>query len=161
MKKAFTLIELLLVVTVISILAVSVFVALDPSKRLKDTKDARRATDADTILSAIHQAIVDNKGSLPSAITSPMAITMLGTGAACNVTPGTYCGSVPAGCINPMMGTINLSTYLKSMPIDPNGATGSPAYDGSKTGYAVTVDANGIVTVTACNSENSAISVSR
>ncbi len=157
-KRGFTLIELLMVVAIISLLAVSVFVALNPSKRLRDTKDARRATDADTILTAIHQYIVDNKGSLPTGLTTPMVITMLGTGSACSTTPGAYCGSVPAACVNL---TTPLATYLKSMPIDPNGTSGTPAFDAAKTGYAVTVDANGIVTVTSCSSENSAITVSR
>ncbi len=158
MKKGFTLIEILMVVTILSVLAVSVFVALNPVKRLRDAKDARRSSDADTLLTAVHQYIVDNKGALPTGLSTSMAITMLGTGAACNVTPGTYCGSVPANCVD--LAT-PLATYLKSMPIDPNGSTGSPAYTSAKTGYAVTVDANNIITVTSCASENSAITISR
>lgn len=158
-KRGFTLIELLMVVAIVSLLAVSVFVALNPSKRLRDTKDARRATDADTILTAIHQFIVDNKGDLPSGLTTPLAITMIGEGAACSTTPGAYCGAVPAACLTAL--DTELAPYLKSMPIDPNGSTGSPAFDANKTGYAVTVDTNGIVTVTSCSSENSAITVSR
>jgi prepilin-type N-terminal cleavage/methylation domain-containing protein len=158
MKKGFTLIEILMVVTLLSVLAVSVFVALNPVKRLRDAKDSRRSSDADTLLTAVHQYIVDNKGALPTGLSTSMAITMLGTGAACNVTPGSYCGAVPAGCVNL---TTPLATYLKSIPIDPNGSTGSPAFDGAKTGYAVTVDANNIITITSCAAENSAISISR
>lgn len=158
-RKGFTLIELLMVVAIVSLLAVSVFVALNPSKRLRDTKDARRATDAENILTAIHQYIVDNKGALPSGLTTPLAITMIGEGAACSTTPGAYCGSVPAACVTTL--DTALVAYLKSMPIDPNGSSGTPAFDANKTGYAVTVDTNGIVTVTSCSSENSAISISR
>jgi prepilin-type N-terminal cleavage/methylation domain-containing protein len=160
MKKGFTLIEILMVVTILSVLAVSVFVALNPVKRLKDAKDARRSSDADTLLTAIHQYIVDNKGALPTGLSTSMAITMISgtTGTACNVTPGTYCGSVPANCVDL---STPLATYLKSIPIDPNGATGTPAYTLAKTGYAVTVDANNIITITSCASENSAITISR
>jgi hypothetical protein len=46
-----------------------------------------------------------------------------------------------------MTGTNNLAKYLKSMPIDP---LGGATYTSAKTGYSVTVDANGIVTVKAC-----------
>ena len=161
MKKGFTLIELMMVVAIISLLAVSVFVALNPSKRLKDTKDARRTSDVDTVLTAIHQYIVDNKGALPAGLSTSMAITMIGAppgNNVCNVTPGTYCGTVPAQCVDL---TTPLATYLKSLPIDPNGSTGSPAYTSSKTGYAVTVDANNIITITACNAENNPVSESR
>jgi prepilin-type N-terminal cleavage/methylation domain-containing protein len=72
MKKGFTLIEILMVVTILSVLAVSVFVALNPVKRLKDAKDARRSSDADTLLTAIHQYIVDNKGALPTGLSTSM-----------------------------------------------------------------------------------------
>ena len=40
--QGFTLIEILLVVAMISILAVAVFVALNPAKRIIDSKNARR-----------------------------------------------------------------------------------------------------------------------
>ena len=59
-EKAFTLIELLLVVAIIATLAVVVFVALNPAQRLKDSKDARRTSDIDTILSAVHEYIIDS-----------------------------------------------------------------------------------------------------
>jgi len=37
-QKGFTLIELLVAITIVAILAVSVFVALNPAQRLKDAK---------------------------------------------------------------------------------------------------------------------------
>src|SRR5579862_3824234 len=67
-QKGFTLIELLIVIVIISALAVTVFTALNPIKRIKDAHDSRRASDVDTILSAIHSYIVDNNGSLPPSI---------------------------------------------------------------------------------------------
>lgn len=146
--KGFTLIELLVVITIIATLAVTVFVALNPAQRLKDAKDARRTSDVDTILTAIHAAIVDNKGSLPSNMPVAGTEAMLGTGAACTSTSGGC--STGAACVNLMTGTINLSKYLKSMPIDPIGGT---TYDAAKTGYSVVIDTNGLVTVRACGRE--------
>jgi prepilin-type N-terminal cleavage/methylation domain-containing protein len=155
-QKGFTLIELLIVIAIIAALAITVFVALNPSQRLKDAKDARRTSDADTILTAIHAAIVDNKGTLPTGLTTSMAETQLGTGA-------TGCAIATGGCTVAAVACVDLTTplvkYLKSMPIDPNGGT---VYTAAKTGYSVTVDANNIVTVKACGTEGTTnISVSR
>ena len=64
--KGFTLIELLLVIGIIAILAVAVFVALNPAKRFADARDARRESDVETILSALHQYNIDQKGVFPT-----------------------------------------------------------------------------------------------
>jgi prepilin-type N-terminal cleavage/methylation domain-containing protein len=80
-ESGFTLIELLIVITIIAALAVTVFVALNPVKRLADSRDSRRSADVETILTAIHEYVVDNKGSLPTGLTTSMTEKMLGTGA--------------------------------------------------------------------------------
>ena len=93
-QKGFPLIELLIVIVIISALAVTVFVALNPVQRLKDSRDARRTSDVETLLTAIHEYIVDNKGSLPTGLTTGMAETQLGTGA-------TGCVIATGGCTVP------------------------------------------------------------
>ena len=152
-QNGFTLIELLVVIAIIAALAVVVFTALNPAQRLKDARDARRTSDVDTILSAIHTAIVDNKGALPAGLTTGMAETQLGTS-------GTTCAVATGGCTVAAAACLDLTTplakYLKSIPLDPNGGTAA------KTNYSVTVDANNIVTVKACGTEGTAnISASR
>ena len=151
-QRGFTLIELLIVITIIAALAVAVFVALNPIKRLADSRDARRVSDVETILTAIHEYIVDNKGTVPGTLSSTES--MLGTaGAACNITQAN-CVAASTACLNL---TTPLAKYLKSMPVDP-GAT----YSAGITGYDAAVDANGIVTVKGCGGENNqAISSSR
>lgn len=158
-QKGFTLIELLIVVAIITILAVAVFTALNPAQRLKDSKDARRSTDVETILTAVHQAIVDNNGNYPGSMPAAGTEVQLGTGGSgCAIATG-GCGVVATACTDLMAGTINLSTYLKSLPIDP---AGGATYTSAKTGYSVARDANGIVTVRACGTEGSTnISASR
>lgn len=151
-NKAFTLIELLLVIAIILILVVVVFVALNPVQRFKDTRDARRTQDVDAILSAIHAYIVDNKDSLPSGLSAGMAEAQLGTGTGCAVSTG--------GCAVTTTTCLDLSTplvkHLKSIPIDPNGGTAA------KTNYSVVVDSNGLITVKACGTEGTTnISTSR
>lgn len=150
----FTLIEILVVIAIISALAVLVSVALNPAQRLKDARDSRRVADVDSILTAIHQSIVDNKGSLPSNMPAAGQERQIGAGdnvdCATALTGGSCNTPADTACANLMTGSYNLAKYLKTMPIDPTGGT---TFDADKTGYAVTVDANGLVTVKACGTE--------
>jgi prepilin-type N-terminal cleavage/methylation domain-containing protein len=161
-NSGFTLIELLLVVTILSLLAVAVFAALNPLQRIKDSRNARRTSDVDTILTAIHESIVDNKGTLPTAIASVGTTTkQLGTSTTtCSVATASGC-YVPQNtdCADFTAGAQNLNKYLKSIPIDPAGGT----YTAAITGYTVQVDANGIVTVGSCGAmaDGGSISISR
>lgn len=146
-QSGFTLIELLIVITIIATLSVSVFVALNPAQRLRDSKDARRTSDVDTILTAVHAYIVDNGGAYPTGLTTSMVESQLGTGGSgCAIATG-GCAVTAAACVNL---TTPLARYLKSIPVDPSGGT---TYTAAKTGYSVIVDSNGIVTVRACGTE--------
>ncbi|MDD5083957.1 MAG: type II secretion system protein [Candidatus Moranbacteria bacterium] len=150
-EKGFTLIELLLVIGIISVLAVVVFVALDPAKRFADARDARRNSDVQNILSAIHQYIIDNKGALPSGLGTTE--NQIGTATSgCGLVAG-ECNVGATACLDM---SANLAKYLKSIPTDPqNGTAGT-------THYSVQTDVNGIVTVRACDTEGTtAISISR
>lgn len=128
-SNGFTLIELLVVIAIIAILATVVFVALDPVTRFADARDSRRWSDVNSILTAVHEYIVDNDGSLPTGLATNQSATELGTCVGCD----------------------NLSTplapYLKSIPLDPSGGTAS------NTGYEVAVDSNNIITVSAPDAE--------
>lgn len=150
-KTGFTLIELLVVIAIISLLSVVVFVALDPVKRFADARNATRYSDINSVLTAIHEYIVDNKGALPTGLTTNMAEAQLGT---CTTGGATLCTGATASCVNL---STPLVKSLKSMPIDKG--TGASS---STTGYSVTVDANNIVTIKACMAENGeTIQVSR
>ena len=155
MKKGFTLIELLVVIAIIAILATVVFVALNPAQRFQDTRNSRRSSDVTTILTAIHECIVDDNGNMDST---------------CGLTGDTFlsveiCGDTVDGCLDglgdpfPASGacagatevgdfTALAGTYLGSLPIDPGGAS-----DVVNTGYMVTAT-NGIITVEACHAED-------
>ncbi|MBI2049365.1 type II secretion system protein [Candidatus Roizmanbacteria bacterium] len=145
-SKGFTLIELLIVITIIAALAVTVFVALNPAQRLEDARDARRTSDVDSILTAIHEYIVDNAGSYPTGLAANTPISQLGTGATgCSGAVGVCTIAVAQdACLNL---TTDLAPYLKSIPLDPLNGTAV------ETQYAVAVDTNGIVTVTSCGTE--------
>lgn len=143
LSKGFTLIELLIVIVIIATLAVTVFVALDPAKRLKDTRDARRTSDVQSMLTAIHQYIVDNRGVLPPGVsTTEQQIGEDATG--CVIATG-GCAVTATACLNSL--DTDLARYLKSIPTDPNGGTAG------KTKYSVVSDTNNIITLRACGTE--------
>lgn len=161
LQSGFTLIELLIVIVIITALAVTVFVALNPVKRTQDARNARRQSDVETILTAIHEYIVDKSGTLPTGLSTGMAAEKeLGTCAAASLPAGVaaFTCAVPVGsaCVDISSAATGLGSYLKAMPADPTYGSAAQTY------YSVIVDANNIVTVKSCTAENSAsISQSR
>lgn len=151
-QKGFTLIELLVVILIISILSVTVFVALNPVKRFADARDSKRTTDVNTILTAVHQYIVDNGGDVTGLAMTTGVEYQLGTAATgCNTQ--TACTTMAAACLN--LAT-PLAPYLKTIPFDPKAGVGSAA----TTGYKITKDVNGIFTIAACASEAAGLKLS-
>ena len=151
----------MIVIALIAILAGVVFVALDPAKRFGDARDSSRWTDITAILSAIKVDQVDNGGSYIASVTSATAGTnyMISGGATvtgCDLT----CDAViadGANCVD--LSGLATEGYLPNVPISPEG-TGS--WSTTYTGYYMTKNANGSVTVGACESENvAAISVTQ
>jgi prepilin-type N-terminal cleavage/methylation domain-containing protein len=147
-QTGFTLIELLIVVAVIAILAGFAFVALNPLARFQDSRNARRWSDVNAILSAVKLSQVDNKGAYTEDIT--------------NLTEGDYyqigAGVSDITCENPDVtlqpNAVNLEAlvtagYLASVPFDPN-ATGASV---SATHYYLMKDSHGFITVGACDEE--------
>lgn len=176
-RKGFTLIELLIVIGIIGIIASIVLVAVDPAKRLRDARDARRFAEVNSLLNAILNYQVDNSGTTPAAIASATAV-MLGTST-------TQCGLyqlslgcdalVHAGPTAPIQTPIAcadltadlVDKYIAQIPIDPKGssASGTP-FDATRTGYYLQKSSNGRITIGSCNAEGtttapSGISVKR
>jgi len=153
--KGFTLIELLVVIAIISILAVIVFVALDPITRLAEARNSRRWGDVNNLLTAMHECLVDNDGALASCGGVPVAgetyeiVSDASSGCddvCTGVTSDTHCADLDTPLV----------AYLKTLPTDPGGVTAG------HTEYSISIDSNNIITITACSAENSAaISVSR
>ena len=144
--KGFTLLEVLLVVAIIAILAGIVIIAINPGKNLGDTRNSQRQADVTTILNGVYQYSLDNNGSLPTGITTT-ATEICATGAA-------SC----TGLVDLSVVTAN-GKYLVSMPKDPQCST-TCATNG--TGYKISKDVNGRITVVAPSAEQSkTISVTR
>ncbi len=144
--RGFTLIELLIVIVIIGALAVSVFVALNPVKRLIDARDARRSIDVTTISKAIRSYEVDHTGFPPSmsgmTLNTDYQIGNAASGSCTQIHTG-GCNISGTNCIN--LAT-DLAQYLKTIPTDPIGGANTAA----DTGYAVNLDASNSITVKAC-----------
>ncbi len=134
-KKAFTLIEVLLVIVIIAILAGIVIIAVNPGRQISQANNAQRDNDVRAILDAVHQYGIDNRGTLPANITSTAAV--VGSGA----NQIDICADL-------------VPTYISEMPFDPTAAgAGYTDCTNYNTGYTIMEDADGRVTVVAPDAE--------
>lgn len=153
MKKlkvfGFTLIEILIVITIIGILASTLVIAINPARQFAKARDSQRESDLYGVLSAIIQYSAEHSGALPdtdgNSQTSnfPTSLTCIGTD------PGCF----NLGSAGEVDETI-VPVYMASIPYDPQ--TG----DGGDTGYLIQVDANDRLTASA-SGETKTISVTR
>lgn len=144
-KKGFTLVEVLLVIVIIAILAAIVIVAINPGRQISQANNTQRSSDVKTILDAVHEYGIDNRGVYPSAITATATI-------------------VGDDALETDICSVLVPTYIAEMPYDPT-ADGGAYTDCTTyyTGYTIVKDATtGRITVAAPSAELSeTISVTR
>ena len=143
-KKGFTLVEVLLVIVIIAILAAIVIIAINPSRQISQANNTQRSSDIQAVLNAVHQSAIDNRGTLPAAITDTATVVGSGVGQI------DICSSL-------------VPTYMAAMPYDPT-ATDAAYTDCTNynTGYTVMKTAEGRVTIDAPAAELSkVISITR
>jgi len=144
-KKGFTLIEVLLVVVIIAILAGIVIVAINPGRQISQANNTQRQSDVKTVLDAVHQYAIDNRGTFPTGITA--TATEIGSAALLI----DVCDDL-------------VPTYIAEMPFDPTDAdaafTSCTVY---ASGYTIAQDAtSNRITVAAPTAElTEVISVTR
>jgi len=145
----------LIVIAIIAILAVVVFVALDPLSRFQDARDSQRWSDVTAIIDAIKLDQVDNGGSYLTTVNTGITAAeyhVIGTCA----TGAANCGAQAEqdDCVD-LEGLVT-DGYLPAVPTDPS--TGTDA----QTDYYLMKTATGALTVGACDPEGgSAITVTR
>jgi prepilin-type N-terminal cleavage/methylation domain-containing protein len=143
-QAGFTLIELLVVIGILAVLLAIVLVAINPARQFRQANDTKRTSDVNATLNAITQYSADNKGNL----------TALGLAAAGTALPisNTVAATDDAGALCAAI----VPLYIAALPGDPTLATGIMPTSATlctttawSTGYSVTVNAEGRITVTA------------
>ncbi len=115
-QSGFTLIELLVVIGILAVLLAIVLIAINPARQFAQANNAKRSSDVNAILNAIHQYSADNKGNITT-----LAIP--------NPDPD-----------DPTVGTLNsddflalcnalVPTYIAALPVDPLTNNGTPVSD--------------------------------
>lgn len=140
-QKGFTLIELLVVIGILAILFSIVLIAINPARQFGQANDTKMRSDTLQILNSIHQYVAENSGGLPTELTAPLVKTAFNSASALN----TLCDKL-------------MPKYISAIPVAPSINNGSGAGVGQttcattpvwNTGYSITVDATGRVTVSA------------
>lgn len=112
-NKGFTLIEILVVIGIIAVLAAIVIIAINPARQFAQARNTQRESNVNTILNAIGQNLVDNKGA-PLSTTTCAGIGTVPGSAAEQI--GTGSGNVNLACLAP--------TYIPTaIPFDPTDGT--------------------------------------
>ncbi len=145
-QKGFTLIELLVVIGILAILLAITLVAVNPARQFAQSRDTQRRNDVLQTLNAVHQYMADNAGNEPGAFTTtPTDLTGIAGLCAALVTD-----------------------YMPVLPVDPETgpATGPiPAADcatnTANTGYLISQDTDGRITVSATPEVATSIDVTR
>ena len=144
-QKGFTLIELLVVIGILAVLLAITLIAINPARQFANANNIARRSHVTQILNAVGQQIAENKGSLPSGLSTSMAATAFN-----NTNLAGLCSALTP-------------TYIPALPTDPSlNSADITSCTTFNTGYTIAVDANNRITVAAPSAENSAtISVTR
>ncbi|PSO46555.1 MAG: hypothetical protein BRC24_01360 [Parcubacteria group bacterium SW_4_46_8] len=137
-SKAFTLLEILLVVAAIGILAAIVIVAINPQRQLGKVRDAERQSEVTTIKEGLEQYSLDNEGEYPSGVKVNNYDKICDTEAVS-----------PSNCPDNYVDLSGLvPDQLAAIPRDPQASDTN-----ANTGYRVGKDENGNIVVKASNTE--------
>lgn len=134
-QKGFTLIELLVVIGILAILLSIVLIAINPARQFGQANDTKRRSAVTQILNAIGAYAADNKGNLPSQVTTANQEISDAGANLCSVLVPTY---IPALPTDPTLNTTDIS---------------APCPTTYATGYHVIKDTNGRVTVSSATND--------
>lgn len=150
-EEGFTLIEILVVIGIIAVLAAVVLVAVNPARQFKLARDSQRVSNVTAILNAVGQNLAEHKGLFYCGTTTYQisASSTLMT----NDTSITSRTDI-ANCLVP--------NYISSLPFDPSKSGAGYIENGAyNTGYKISQDTNGRITIVADGELTPVISVTR
>jgi len=121
--RGFTLMELIVAILVVAVLLAVVYRAVNPEKRIVDTKNAVRLQEASAIEKAIKSALISGTDA-PASLTNVTANTyysLISNGG----TPGTYACSQLGQTINTLDIASTVTPFLGgALPVDPDITSG-------------------------------------
>ena len=138
-EKGFTLIEVLIVLTILTMLAAVVIVAVNPARQFAQARNTQRWAAVNSILNAVHQNMIDNRGIFDSSNCPASGLP----GTETNIDSGT--GADLCDCLAPL--------YIAELPYDPSlgSYTDCSSYDA---GYTIYQNATtGRITINAPSAE--------
>jgi type IV pilus assembly protein PilA len=139
--KAFSLIEILIVVALMIILATITIIAINPGKNFQDTRNAQRSSDVSAILNAVTQYTSEQGNSMVSLE------GLAGTINACEDAEGNPQAGSPIGTATVDLSAALVEEYIVEIPMDPQ--VGTP----ENTGYTICKTSTGRVQIDAPNAE--------
>jgi type IV pilus assembly protein PilA len=150
-RRGFTLIEILVVIGIIAVLAAVVLVAINPARQFKLARDSQRVSNITAILNAVGQNMAEHKGVFTcgtSTLSLPASSTPIANDSSISSKIDMH------DCLIP--------NYISSLPFDQN-KTGAYYHSQSdyNTGYSISEDSNGRVTISAVAEIGDPISVTR
>jgi uncharacterized protein (TIGR02145 family)/prepilin-type N-terminal cleavage/methylation domain-containing protein len=127
-QKAFTLIELLIVIGIIAILASAVIIAINPGQMFSGARDSTRQQHLNSINKAILSYIITTTGVIPDTI---------------GITAKEVCKIDAPSCTGLVDLSFLVPDHLSSIPVDPRGGvnTNGTGYFISQTGLNVSLSA--------------------
>ena len=157
-KKGFTLVELIIVIAIVAILAAVAFVAVDPARRLHESRNAARWTNVTSISDTLNTYYTDNDGKFPDDALNPVVgqtvdeyymIGICTSEAVLGDCPALVGKSLKPNCakLDPLV----TENYLNKIPVED---IKTPIdFDAAKTGYFIKKPASGPLGVGACYTE--------
>lgn len=120
-QKGFTLLELIIVLAVLSVLAVALFLIINPPELLRKARDAKRMADLATLNKALAHALANGEITLPSATVTGNSSTNP------DLSVSSVAGTPASGWLGGFDGS--LSSFISKLPKDPR--NGEPLENGS------------------------------
>lgn len=144
-SRGFTLVQLLVSMSILLVLAAAVFLWIDPLARIGQAKDVNRTKDVGIIATALNTYAKEHNGMMPvlgKITTDKRVLCASGTSGPYNDT-GVTCAGDTSWCLP--IDDADFYKYLVELPYDPDKSSTAD------TGYYISKDSNNNLIVGACD----------